>query len=122
MGLYLLIPALAGFLAARQNGDTASGVGPGCLVGGISWLVIVVATTLIIVLTPPQPVCQPGVCGRAFVSAAALGEAIIVTTLFFEILGSLFGGLVGGLIGGALGRRWATASNQRSGTSDGEDD
>lgn len=107
--LYLLIPALEGFLASWQNEDASSGTGSGCLVGGMGFLVLAIGFTLGAILASPQ--CQSGprvVCGNG-ASAGLIGAVVeIITTLFFvEGIGSVVGGLFGGWIGGLLGHRRA---------------
>lgn len=105
--LYLLIPALAGFLAARQSGGASSGTGSGCLVGGIGLLAIAVASILANALTPPPPPpppCPPD-CPRLppkFFTTLE-GEGIFYIMLL-EVLGGVAGSLLGGRLGGVLGQ------------------
>ena len=44
--LYVLIPALEGFLAAWQTEDAYDGTGSGCLVAGMGFLVLVINSLL----------------------------------------------------------------------------
>jgi hypothetical protein len=114
--LYVLIPALEGFLAAWQSEDALSGTGSGCLVTGIGFLVLVVSFTLGAILTPPQ--CQPGpnvVCGHGFSNMLIVAAiAIIIFIFFMEGIGSVVGGLLGGWIGGLLGERRARQAHRSS--------
>jgi hypothetical protein len=106
-GLFsLAIPALDGFLAARQNEDTSSGFGPGCLVGGIGFLIIAILTSLLIPLALQHPCAPPEGCnwGGAIMASAALQEAIIILW-FAEGMSAVIGGSVGGWLGGLLGKR-----------------
>jgi hypothetical protein len=120
---YALIPALAGFLDARQSGAASSGVGAGCLVGGFGLLVIVIAAVALVGIAaaapPPQPATcpEPGTCGHGiapYFSPGSIAFIFVIPVLIFEGLCGVVGGLVGGWIGGERGRRWATASGQRS--------
>jgi hypothetical protein len=57
---YLLISAIAGFMAADRRGTIASGILDACLVGGVSFLNIatLVAVLLMAGSITPQPVCS----------------------------------------------------------------
>lgn len=117
--LYLLIPTLAGFLAARQSGNASSGAGAGCLVGGFGLLVIVIAAVALVGIAaaaPPQPpACpEPGTCGHGlgpYFSPGSIAIILAIPILIFEGLGSVVGGLSGGWLGGALAQRWTGPSN-----------
>lgn len=108
----LAIPALDGFLAARQNEDTSSGFGPGCLVGGIGFLIIAALTSLLIPLVLQHPCAQPGGCnlGGAMLTSAGV-EVFIVISLFIEGIAAIIGGLLGGWLGGLLAQRRAVTSH-----------
>ena len=115
--IYVLIPALEGFLVAWQSVDASSGPGAGCLVTGMGFLVLVISFTLGAILTSPQ--CQPGpnvVCGHGLGGGALLGAAIAITIMLFivEGIGSVVGGLLGGWIGGLLGERRARQAHRSS--------
>jgi len=113
--LYLLLPGLASFMAARQNEDASSGLVPGCLVGGMGFFLLVALFALAVV---SEPVCQPGPsqgCGVGFGSVLAVAAPGFVVFLpLLEGVGGMIGSLVGALCGGALGERWASWSRSRS--------
>ena len=103
---YLAVPVLDGFLAARQNEDASSRFSPGCLVGGIGFLLIAVVASVLVPLVL-QPHCAPPEgCnwGSAMVASAGLQGAISLL-LFAEGMVAVIGSSVGGWIGGLLGRR-----------------
>jgi len=117
--LYVLIPALEGFLAAWQSEDASSWAGAGCLVGVIGFLVLAVGFTLEAILTTPQ--CQSGpnvhgFCGHGLGGGTLLlaAIAIIIFIFFMEGIGSVGGGLLGGWIGGLLGERRARQAHRSS--------
>jgi hypothetical protein len=123
--LYVLIPALEGFLAGWQTEDALAGTGSGCQVAGVGFLVLVVSFILGALLTPPS--CQPGphvICGPGLAGVALLGAAIELIGILFVVefigsavgglLGSVVGGLVGGWIGGLLRERRARQAHQGS--------
>jgi hypothetical protein len=112
----LAIPALDGFLAARQNEDTSSGFGPGCLVGGIGFLIIAALTSLLIPLVLQSQCAPPGSCnwGGAILASAAAGELVSLFLVIEGIAGVVFG-LLGGWLGGLLGSRRAAASQSSGG-------
>lgn len=111
---YLLIPTLAGFLASRQIGDTGSGVGAGCLAGGIGILGSVIALSVIAFIPHPPPPCQPH-CRIGFYIPSSLVIWVIAPYIIsIEGLVALVGGLSGGSIGGFLGKRFPDGSNRRS--------
>lgn len=102
---YLGIPALEGFLTAWQSEDAYAGVGPGCLVGGISFLAIAIpgAASSVLALNAPRPVCPPD-CPRLYLPPGfAIG--LILPVVLIEGMAGVVGGLLGGWIGGILGQR-----------------
>jgi hypothetical protein len=113
--LYLLLPALASFLAARQSGDASSGLVSGCLVSGVGFLILVVVFALVTMISPG---CYPGLgedCGDGFGGEFVAGiGGTMMTLLLVEGVGGVIGSLVGGWFGGSLGERWATRSHERS--------
>jgi hypothetical protein len=113
--LDLLVPALAGFLAARQSGDASSGVGAGGIVGGFGFLTI--AITLIVLsaqaLNAPHQPCPP-YSPRLYIPPEFISGFVIIPLIVLEGLGSMVGGLLGGGIGGLLGgKRRGKPSNAR---------
>jgi hypothetical protein len=52
---YLVLPAWVGFLTARQTGAAKTSVGAGCLVGGVSILVGVLAVVMMNAQIPRDP-------------------------------------------------------------------
>ncbi len=115
--LYLLLPGLASFLAARQSRDASSGLAPGCLVGGVGFFILVALFTLDVI---SSPVCQPGpnhACGLGFsneLSAVAVGA--VVSVFLVEGVGGMMGSMVGAWFGSNLGERWASRPQKRSGS------
>jgi hypothetical protein len=115
--LYVLIPALEGFLASWQSEDATSGIDAGCLVGGMCLLVLAVGITLGAILTPHHCQSGPGVtCGIGFSAELLSGTALAIGISFYiaEGLGSLVGGYLGGWIGGFLGQRLASRAHWSS--------
>ncbi len=107
---YLAAPALDGFLAARQNEDTSTGVGPGCLVGGIGFLIIAVVASLLIPLALRPQCAPPGSCnwGGAILASTAAEEAVSLFWFIEGIAGALCG-ILGGWLGSLMGKRSASA-------------
>ena len=112
---YLLIPALAGFLAAAREGDTFSGVGAGCLTGAISVLVVAIpvsipAVTLVATsIATPRLVCPPP-CSHPptdHYNLSYYALAIPSVVILLAGVSALVGGSLGGWIGGVLGQRYA---------------
>lgn len=105
---YLLLPALAGFLAARQPTGAESPVGEGCLVGSIGVLLPTIAGVVIAVIqltiAPPEDTCSSplGICHTAF---PGLIWAAVLLLVFLLGVGGVVGGLLGGWLGGLLGKR-----------------
>ncbi|HEU5367186.1 MAG TPA: hypothetical protein VFU69_01930 [Ktedonobacterales bacterium] len=89
---YLLIPAWVGFLTARQTGDANTGVGAGCLVGGVSILVAILAVVIIDAQIPRPP------CGGC--NNAGFLQALI---LLFETMGGTILTVLGSSISEAIG-------------------
>lgn len=108
----LSLPAIAAFFASQRTGKDASGVGAGCLVWGISALVVLIVAGIGVsmILNAPQPSCPPD-CSRFPATGFALAglQGIVVLVL----LGGGFMALLGGIIGGNLGQRHALAAYQR---------
>jgi hypothetical protein len=107
---YLFIPAVEGFLTARQNGDALSASGPGCLVGGIGFLVLALAEAYTLLFIPPPDYTPRGIYGPS------VGDIVIIITLsllFEGLTGAIFG-TYGGRLGGRLGQKRAALSRQRA--------
>jgi len=126
---YLFLPAVEGFLAARQSGAASSASSPGCLVGGIGFLVIALAAAVTLLVMPPmvRTSCPPGeTCndkaGAGFVVGFAtfLIQVIIIIFFLLEGMAGAIGGLLGGWIGGVLGQKRAAMSRQRGETAAGD--
>lgn len=117
---YVLIPAFAGFLASWKKADPYEEISAGCLVVGISLLIIVsaaVVDSVLAVLTTPQPTCPP--IPRCFplpTFHVEVALARVITITLIGVLGGAVGGMLGGWIGGVLGRRWAAEPGPGSGT------
>ena len=109
----LAIPALAGFLAFRPDEDPSSEFPPGFLVGGIGFLVSLLALWSGL-LPLASLACPPGSCqGWGF----GLGGVLVLTILgALWLLEALFAGPLGGWVGGVLGKRRASAPNESGGT------
>jgi hypothetical protein len=114
--LYLLIPALVGFLTPRRGRTVDTEHNPGCLVGGIGFLVIAAVALVWYDNTTASmtasPACSQLGCAAAKTLAEAVVEGEVVTILLFEGVVAVIGGLLGGGIGKALGRRRAAASKR----------
>jgi hypothetical protein len=103
--LYLLVPAFAEFLAARQQAKAHSKLSMGCLVGLVSTLIIAIAATVSLVISlntqPPSP--GHGLWNLPpdfFISQT-------VDFILIECFGAVIGGSVGGWLGGLLARQQA---------------
>ncbi len=110
--LYLLFPALEGFLTARQGGDSRAGTRSGRWVGGIGIIppaIDLVAHAVIWLVNRPE--CSSIACGLFYSPQFIL--AITLYSLLLQGMGSVLGGLLGGWLGGQLGQRWAKAAGQR---------
>jgi hypothetical protein len=111
--LYVLIPALEGFLVAWQSEDASTGARAGRLVGGIGFLVLVVSFTFGAILTSPQCQSGPGVVCNSGTGGWLIGAAVVIIGILFlvEGIGSMIGGQLGGSIGGLVGQRLARKSH-----------
>lgn len=113
----LAIPALAGFLAKRAHADPSASFPPGFLVGGIGFLISLVALWSGLLPLPSLA------CPKASCQGWGFGMGGILVLLFLGavwLLEALFAGPLGGWIGGLLGQRHA--ARQRSKTPKGADD
>ena len=112
---YLLIPALEGFLASRQDEKFTSGVGEGCLVGGMSLLIFTITAVVFLILAstvmPEQ--CPPACPGFSIYTyfPPMGGSLTAVPIIPLEGVGGIFGGLLGGWIGEITGQRVAIISS-----------
>jgi hypothetical protein len=107
---YLLLPALEGFLTSRQSDHLSGGIGTGCLVGVMGFLIAALSISI-------WAASLPNTCGSGAAIAcggiAASGRAIIFSLLLWEGVGGVIGGLIGGGIGAILGERRVPASPQQ---------
>jgi hypothetical protein len=125
---YLFIPAVEGFLAARQSGKAFSASGTGCLVGGMGFLVLALAVAgalLVLPLTVRTDCPQGETCSRVDTGyAVGLGtfyfKSMIIAFLMIEGLAGGIGGVLGGWIGGVLGQQRAARSSPRGDASAGD--
>ncbi len=105
---YLLIPGLAGFLAAQKTGDDNIGVGAGCLVGAVS-IFIAITAALIADAQTSLPSCVDSCPGAGFLT-------------FFVVISEGFGGtivtVIGSSVGESLGQQRFLARYQSGGTRD----
>lgn len=103
---YLLLPAWIGFLTARQTGAANTGVGAGCLVGGVSILVAVLTVLIMNAQIPRDPSCFD--CPNA--------GALPAYVLEFETMGGTILTVLGGSLSEAMGLRRFLARSQSSGS------
>lgn len=92
---YLLIPGLAGFLAALKTGDDNAGVDAGCLVGTVGILISITAALIINAQTHLPP------CGIDCPGAGFLIFFVVIS----EGLGGTIAAVIGSSVGEALGKR-----------------
>lgn len=116
--IYLLIPALAGFLTARRRGDDFSESNPGCFVGGIGILIVaiivpIVSTVVDIIIL--EPGCPP-YCPRFYFDPLAVAQPVLPFFIFCECVAGVSMSSLGGWLGGILGQKRATRSRQSSET------
>jgi hypothetical protein len=102
---YLALPALAGFLTARLDG-ASSGLGVGCVVGGISLVMVGTAVLLMTVIAFSQPSLPPSIGGMMDGSPVHGPAEALFLILSLNGVGVLVA-MFGGLIGDALGSRGA---------------
>jgi hypothetical protein len=125
---YLFLPAVEGFLTVRQRGHASSAVSPGCLVGGIGFLILALAFAVAWHIMPPedQISCPPGeTCSPLSIGRAAfIGTAVIQTVapvlLLLEGVAGAIGGLLGGWIGEVLGQKRAAQARPHGETAAGD--
>jgi hypothetical protein len=110
---YLLLPALAGFLAAGRNDE---GLKAGCLVGVPSLLTVAVAGIVAVIVTflsPPLCHCPGDAIIAAFGGWSFAVLALVIGGVSLDAMG-IFVAILGGWIGAALHLRFATQPSQRS--------
>lgn len=104
--LYLLIPAVEGYLTGRQNAEGCAGVDRGCLVGAASILAFLLATALFLGLVASRLITTcPPTCGEFNGNGFLVGVPLAL--LAAHVLGCIIGGILGGWLGGLLARRKA---------------
>src|SRR5262249_24619815 len=95
--LYLFVPLVAGFLVANQRASALAGIGAGCLVGGLAFLISALSGSVLFSLLTLDscPTHYPCISSRAVF--------VIGIIFYIEGAGGIFGGALGGIIGGFLG-------------------
>ena len=115
--LYLFIPTLEGFLSAWRTADVQAGVVAGCIVGGVSFIVLAIVATMALValLATPPPVCPPD-CPRLYLPPAFFAGIVFFYGFVLPGIGGVLGGALGGWIGGLIGQQLAQKPSRRSAT------